>query len=545
MHSYFIGRDTNKNSNFFYDLQSREYVPSFRNNNYRNNREYPSHYVGTISPLAELIGHSGCVNRLDWNESGNLLASGSDDTTVKIWKPFEYYYTKNKNDINKSVCNIQTDHIHNLFGVRFIPGTNDRYLCTGSMDKLVQIQSVDRQRTIKNYQIHTDRVKDVQITPKQPFIFYSVSEDGTIRRFDIRMEYKQFNKSPNRINNTNNDKKNIKTLFRKAKKHINNHIHNNNNNNNNHNGNILIKLDSSNICNGHKNNNEDIFGLNDYMERCMLKGLSINPIRDYEFAIASGDEYVRIFDIRKGNKLTWKQCMSWVVPPHFKYINHSNGVNNNSNNSNNNTHIHTTFVEYSSDGSQIVVTYHGENVYVFNTKNYDTSYPLHSYINNNNNNNNNNNHNGNILIKLDSSNICNGHKNNNEDIFGLNDYMERCMLKGLSINPIRDYEFAIASGDEYVRIFDIRKGNKLTWKQCMSWVVPPHFKYINHSNGVNNNSNNSNNNTHIHTTFVEYSSDGSQIVVTYHGENVYVFNTKNYDTSYPLHSYINNNNNNN
>lgn len=29
-------------------------------------------------------GHSGCVNRLCWNESGSLLASGSDDRKVRL-----------------------------------------------------------------------------------------------------------------------------------------------------------------------------------------------------------------------------------------------------------------------------------------------------------------------------------------------------------------------------------------------------------------------------------------------------------------------------
>ena len=29
-------------------------------------------------------GHSGCVNRLCWNETGSLLASGSDDRKVRV-----------------------------------------------------------------------------------------------------------------------------------------------------------------------------------------------------------------------------------------------------------------------------------------------------------------------------------------------------------------------------------------------------------------------------------------------------------------------------
>ena len=130
----------------------------------------------------------------------------------------------------------------------------------------------------------------------------------------------------------------------------------------------------------------DIDERDESLERCMLKGLSINPIRDYEFALACGDQYVRVFDVRKGNKLTWKQCMAWVCPPHLAKDSklYRRNINRNFENlkiSINN--IHTTFVEYSPDGSQMVVTYHGENVYVFNTKNYDTSYPLSMYLKDN------------------------------------------------------------------------------------------------------------------------------------------------------------------
>ena len=31
-----------------------------------------------------LRGHSGCVNRLAWNDAGTLLASGSDDRRVSL-----------------------------------------------------------------------------------------------------------------------------------------------------------------------------------------------------------------------------------------------------------------------------------------------------------------------------------------------------------------------------------------------------------------------------------------------------------------------------
>ena len=31
-------------------------------------------------------GHTGCVNAMSWNDTGELLASGSDDTRICIWK---------------------------------------------------------------------------------------------------------------------------------------------------------------------------------------------------------------------------------------------------------------------------------------------------------------------------------------------------------------------------------------------------------------------------------------------------------------------------
>ena len=33
------------------------------------------------------VGHSGCVNCLEWSKTGALLASGSDDLHIKLWRP--------------------------------------------------------------------------------------------------------------------------------------------------------------------------------------------------------------------------------------------------------------------------------------------------------------------------------------------------------------------------------------------------------------------------------------------------------------------------
>lgn len=42
--------------------------------------------LGSYDPVnEELIGHSGCVNALDWNRDGSLLATGSDDRNIILW----------------------------------------------------------------------------------------------------------------------------------------------------------------------------------------------------------------------------------------------------------------------------------------------------------------------------------------------------------------------------------------------------------------------------------------------------------------------------
>lgn len=58
----------------------------------------------------ELSGHTGCVNCLEWNKDGSLLASGSDDFRVKLWDPF----------LRKKLGDIDTGHQGNIFSVKVI-----------------------------------------------------------------------------------------------------------------------------------------------------------------------------------------------------------------------------------------------------------------------------------------------------------------------------------------------------------------------------------------------------------------------------------------
>jgi len=124
----------------------------------------------------ELEGHRGCVNCLDWNTTGSLLASGSDDTDIIIWNPFAY----------KSINTIHSGHRGNIFSVKFFPQTRDRFIASGAADHNVYVHDVTHNEKIHGFPCNS-RVKRLVCTPDAPHCLWSASEDGIVREFDIRL----------------------------------------------------------------------------------------------------------------------------------------------------------------------------------------------------------------------------------------------------------------------------------------------------------------------------------------------------------------------
>lgn len=172
-----------------------------------------------------LRGHMGCVNRLAWNQDGTYLASVSDDANIMIWPyPQGMPYT------------VPTLHTSNIFGVQFLPHTNSSVLVTGAMDHTVGLHRIlegggnlvpisgprydgfysegdDGPVDVGSdgrmeddsmvgggqqghyplaehtfFSCHTDRVKDVEVSQADSNLFWSASEDGTVRQYDYRMD---------------------------------------------------------------------------------------------------------------------------------------------------------------------------------------------------------------------------------------------------------------------------------------------------------------------------------------------------------------------
>uniref|UniRef100_A0A0G4HF09 Uncharacterized protein n=1 Tax=Chromera velia CCMP2878 TaxID=1169474 RepID=A0A0G4HF09_9ALVE len=136
--------------------------------------------------------HTGCVNRLAFHPSGNLLASTGDDCSVCVSRsPFR--------EGAKPVTQIATGHSANVFGVCFL---GDDKVATGAMDSEVRLNFLQRPSLVPSdaatsartpsapsrvYSCHDSRVKHLAPeTGTNPSVWWSASEDGTLRQFDER-----------------------------------------------------------------------------------------------------------------------------------------------------------------------------------------------------------------------------------------------------------------------------------------------------------------------------------------------------------------------
>ncbi|XP_046426357.1 WD and tetratricopeptide repeats protein 1-like [Neodiprion fabricii] len=135
--------------------------------------------VARLGLEKELEGHGGCVNCLEWNESGEILASASDDTHVILWDPFRY--TKKKV--------FRTGHSGNIFSVKFMPKSNDGILVTGAGDCCIRVHDITVSDTILVCSCHKGRVKRIATAPSVPFMFWTAGEDGLILQYDTRVPH--------------------------------------------------------------------------------------------------------------------------------------------------------------------------------------------------------------------------------------------------------------------------------------------------------------------------------------------------------------------
>lgn len=119
----------------------------------------------------------GCVNCLEWNRKGTLLASGSDDRTIIIWDPFK----RTRENV------VTTGHGGNIFSVKFMPDFCDTLVASCASNSSVKLTDTLTSRNLLDCQgCHSDRVKRLAVHQNEPHLIWSSGEDGLILQYDIR-----------------------------------------------------------------------------------------------------------------------------------------------------------------------------------------------------------------------------------------------------------------------------------------------------------------------------------------------------------------------
>lgn len=80
--------------------------------------------VKKLDLYGKLNGHEGCVNAVEFNSTGDVLVSGSDDRQIMLWNWLS----------GSRKLSYPSGHCENVFQTKFIPFTDDRTIITSGAD---------------------------------------------------------------------------------------------------------------------------------------------------------------------------------------------------------------------------------------------------------------------------------------------------------------------------------------------------------------------------------------------------------------------------
>ncbi|XP_019602951.2 DDB1- and CUL4-associated factor 6 isoform X12 [Rhinolophus sinicus] len=151
--------------------------PSRLRSRYLGRREF----IQRLKLEATLNVHDGCVNTICWNETGEYILSGSDDTKLVISNPYN----------RKVLTTIRSGHRANIFSAKFLPCTNDKQIVSCSGDGVIFYTNVEQDAETNRqcqFTCHYGTTYEIMTVPNDPYTFLSCGEDGTVRWFDTRIK---------------------------------------------------------------------------------------------------------------------------------------------------------------------------------------------------------------------------------------------------------------------------------------------------------------------------------------------------------------------
>ncbi|CAK8691174.1 unnamed protein product [Clavelina lepadiformis] len=131
----------------------------------------------------ELDKHNGCVNALHFNQSGSLLASGSDDLQIMLW---DWAHPE-----REPAVMYESGHKSNVFQAKFLPNCGDATVVSSARDGQVRVGDISATgscRGTKKVAQHRGSAHKLSLDIGQRSSFLSCGEDGVVFGIDLRQD---------------------------------------------------------------------------------------------------------------------------------------------------------------------------------------------------------------------------------------------------------------------------------------------------------------------------------------------------------------------
>ncbi|KAH8365574.1 hypothetical protein KR093_002042 [Drosophila rubida] len=142
---------------------------------------YGSRQVVERMTLTENMSfHLGCVNSLNFNRSGDLLCSGSDDLSIIVWDWAS----------GKPRHRIRSGHTLNIFQTKFLDSAGCLDIVSSSRDgqvrrAVIPPSGASKVKPTRLYN-HSEAVHKLVVVPQSRFEVMSAGEDSAVKHYDLR-----------------------------------------------------------------------------------------------------------------------------------------------------------------------------------------------------------------------------------------------------------------------------------------------------------------------------------------------------------------------